>query len=133
MRTNGFRMFVMATALACTASVQAQTVEADPVALKAFAELIKSYRSHPALHVKSTVEVSIKQGDNASNGSKVECDSTFAPARVGVVKLRGYTCYLNEGKVTAVHEKTDHSYYVQEDDGSPYYALMSLFMDLPFP
>jgi len=126
-------MLVIAIAFVCTATVQAQTVEADPAALKAFGDLVKSYRSHPALHVKSTVEISIKQGDNASNGSKVECDSTVGPDRAGVVKLRGYTCYLNQGKVNAVHEKTDHSYYTQEDDGSPYYALMSLFMDLPFP
>jgi len=133
MRTCGFRMMVMGLAFALAPWVQAQTVEAEPAALKAFGELVKSYRERPASNVKSTVEVSIKQGDTASTGSTVECDSTFAPGRVAVVKLRGYSCFLNQGKLIAVHEKTEHSYFTQEDDGSPYYALMASFMDLPFP
>jgi thiol-disulfide isomerase/thioredoxin len=32
-----------------------------------------------------------------------------------------------------VHEKTDHSYFSMLDDGSPYYALLTQFLDLPFP
>ena len=35
----------------------------------------------------------------------------------GVVKLRGFTVYLSDGQVSAVHESTDHSYFGMADDG----------------
>jgi len=127
------RLIVLAVAIMCSHASIAQSVEADPAALKEFGELIKSYRKHPALRVKSTVEISVKEGEAEATGSKVECESTFAPGRVGVVTLQGYTCYLHDGKLVAVHKETDHSYFTQPDDGSPYYALMTSFIDLPFP
>jgi thiol-disulfide isomerase/thioredoxin len=133
-----------------------QRLPADPAALKAFTELIQSYRQRPALTVKSTVKIELKQGDitSSSGNSQVKAECTFgsppptpdnrapgpATHRPAIVKIRGFTCYIDppkekdgEGTITAIHEGNDQSYYSDTDSGSAYYKLVSEFFDLPFP
>src|SRR5262245_44382830 len=102
---------------------------ADPAALKAFEELVKSYRQQPALGVKTTIQIELKQGETKSKGSEVKAEFLFGPKRAAVVKLRGFTCYLSGeqenpdgqtvGTLTAVHDSTDHAYFSTSDDGDP--------------
>ena len=115
-------------------------IKPDAAALKAFTEIVQSYRSRPALTVKSTVKIELAEGAADARGSEVKGEFVFGPGRRAVVKLNGFTCYLNHddqnadsGTISAVHEKTDHSYFTTSDDGSPYYALLNAFKDLPFP
>src|SRR5262245_38728419 len=69
--------------------------QADPAALKAFEELVKSYRERPALGVKTAVQIELKQGETKSKGSEVKAEFLFGPKRAAVAKLRGFTCYLS--------------------------------------
>lgn len=117
--------------------------QADPAALKAFTEIVKSYRERPALEVKSTLKIEMAADQANRQSPDVKAEFTFGPNRKAVVKLRSFVVYLNNdhkngedqtaGTITAVHEKTDHSYFTESDDGSPYYALLNAFKDLPFP
>jgi len=124
--------------------------EANPAALKAFAEMVKAYRERPALTIKSTVKVSMSQGEVQANPSEVKGEFTFGSHRRAVIKLRGFTCYLNNngqnpsmpeqngdkpysGTISVIHEGTDQSFYSDSDEGSPYYALLNMFIDMPFP
>ncbi|MHC5022631.1 MAG: TlpA family protein disulfide reductase [Planctomycetota bacterium] len=126
---------LLATAAAAliTVPAPAQFHEFDAEALKAFDELVQAYRARPALIVKATVKVEIGEGEVTSKGPEVTAEFTLGRDRTGVVKLRGYTCYLSEGTVTATHEATEHSYFRMPDDDAPLYALMTGFVDLPFP
>ena len=118
-------------------------MQADPAALKAFTEIVKAYRERPALEVKSTLKIEMAADQTQRQSSEVNADFIFGPNRKAVVKLRGFVVYLNNdekpgdnpaaGTITAIHEKTDHSYFTGSDDGSPYYALLNAFKDLPFP
>ncbi|MEM7228522.1 MAG: TlpA disulfide reductase family protein [Planctomycetota bacterium] len=110
-----------------------QSHEADPAAMKAFQELIEAYRDQPGLTVKSTVALEIQEGDIISEGDVIEAEFMLGQERQGIVKLRGFECYLSDGTFAAIHEKTDHSYFSVPDDDSPYYTLMTAFVDLPFP
>src|SRR5262245_19731165 len=110
-----------------------QLPQADPAALKAFTELVQAYRARPALTVKTTLTIEMGQDQAAAKGSEVKGEFIFGPNRAAVLKLRGFTCYLKNGTLNAVHESTDHSYFSTTDEGSPYYTLMNLFVDIPFP
>jgi thiol-disulfide isomerase/thioredoxin len=110
-----------------------QAHEPAPEALEAFTELIQAYRKRPALDVETTIAIKLEQGGVEAQSREVEASFTLGRDRVGVGRVRGFTCYVSDGRVTAVHESTDHSYYSAPDEGSPYYALMNAFLDIPFP
>jgi thiol-disulfide isomerase/thioredoxin len=120
--------------LACTWSdAGGQAHEPDPEALRAFKDLVESYRQRPALEVETTIEIAIEQDGVESARPKVKAAFTLGRGRVGIVKLQGFTCYISGGKLAAVHESTDHSYFSAPDEGSPFYALMNAFVYVPFP
>jgi thiol-disulfide isomerase/thioredoxin len=124
----------MAILLAFPVVSVAQEVPAtDEAAMKAFTEMVKAYRSRPSLGVKTTLKLSGNSGATAAAGQEMKAEFLFGKNRNAVVKLRGFTCYLSKGTLTAVHEKTEHSYFTMPDDESPYYALMNVFVDIPFP
>ncbi len=110
-----------------------QMHEPDADAVRAFTELVDAYRGRPALKVHTTVTIKLSQVGVTSDSREVEADFVLGPAGTGIVELRGFTCFLGDGRLVAVHESTDDSYYAVPDDGSPYYALMSEFADIPFP
>jgi thiol-disulfide isomerase/thioredoxin len=110
---------------------QAPTPNAD--AEKAFETMVKAHRERPALTVKTKVKVELASG--GVTGTSTSEDATFilGPKRTGVVTIKGFTCYLADGKFVAVNEATAHSYFSEDDQGSPYYALLLAFIELPFP
>lgn len=137
MTSRNLRAILVASAagLMFTAPAPAQHQhESNPEALGAFEAVVKAYRDRPALTVKTTVVIELLEGDVTSRGSEVKAEFILAKGRVGVIKLRGFTCYLGGGTLTAVHETTEgHSYFSMSDGGDPYYALMTAFLDIPFP
>lgn len=129
-------MTAIATALLAPqapAQVEPPFHEFDPDATKAFEQMIEAHRALPGLTVRSTVTIEIMEGDIASNTSGVQAEFTLTSDKRGLVKLRGFHVHVAEGNVWATHEGNDEAYFTMGDDGSPYYALMAMFMDLPFP
>lgn len=126
----------------------AQSHEPNPEAMKAFGEMLKAWRAMPALGVKTTIKIEMMEGDVAASSEELKGEFLFGPNRSAVVKLRGFTCYLTPpppdakpepgmdfvpGTLAAIHEKDANDYFISPDDGSPYYALLSCFVDMPFP
>jgi thiol-disulfide isomerase/thioredoxin len=109
------------------------TFDADPAAVKAFKQLVTSYRNRPALTVKTTMKVELFQGDISSDTNEVQAQFTYSRGGAGIIKLRGFTCYVKDGVFWAVHEGTDHSYYTEEYEDNPYYTILFSFLDFPFP
>ena len=132
----------------CVLKAQAQSPEPNPEALKAFGDMVKAWRAFPALGVKTTVKIEMMDGDVAASSDEIKGEFLFGPRRSAVVKLRGFTCYMTPaaadakpepgmdsvpGSISAVHEGDSNSYFTSTDDGSPYYALLNCFVDMPFP
>ncbi len=128
--THLFAMLVICLGVVNAAG---QTGEADPAAARAFEEMIKSHRARAALTVKTKVNVELRADGASGRSSTEEAEFVLGPDRTGIVKFRGFTCYLSGGTFTAIHEGTEHSYFSTDDQGAPYYALLLAFVDLPFP
>ena len=127
---------VLAIASSAPAAI-AQSHEPDPEARKAFAQVVEAYRKRPGLAIKTTVSIELAKGEFNSKRPEVKAEFILGKGRqgkrIGVIKLRGFTCYLGQGKLAAIHESTDDAYYSTPDDDSPYYALMNAFVQIPFP
>jgi thiol-disulfide isomerase/thioredoxin len=118
----------------CTCTVaRGQAHEPDADAVKALKEIVTAYRARPALDVETTVKMEVRQGEAVSNTREVKAAFTFGQGRTGIVKIRGFTVYVADGRLTAVHESNDDAYFTTPDEGSPYYTLMNLFIEIPFP
>jgi thiol-disulfide isomerase/thioredoxin len=111
----------------------AQSPDPDANAMAAFKEMVDAYRARPALTVKATVKIGLKQGETVAREQEVSAEFILAPSKTGIVKLRGFTCYMANGELNAIHEKNDNAYFSTPDDGAPYYALLTNFIDMPFP
>ncbi|HRP61860.1 MAG TPA: TlpA disulfide reductase family protein [Phycisphaerales bacterium] len=115
----------------------AQFHEPDRDATRAFEAMVKAYRERQALGVKTEIEIEIMQGDISSQTSKIEAEFLLAPQgkgrREAAVKIKGFTVLVKNGAVFAVHDERSDAYFTASDEGSPYYALMFLFLDLPYP
>src|SRR5262245_6724199 len=123
----------------------AQSPEPDPAAVKAFQELIDAYRSKPGLSIKSTAKISLQDGGAESRDYEVSGEFGFGPHvsgtrdeanpqfPTGIVKAKGFTCTLSKGEINFVHDKNQELWFSMPDGGSAYYALLSAFVDLPFP
>ncbi len=131
--TMSARTVTLIGALFMTPCAAGQAHVADPGAARAFKALVDAYHRRPALGVQTVVKIELSQDGVTANSSEVEADFVLGPDRTGIVRMRGFTCYIADGRITAVHESTDHSYYTRPDDDSPYYTLMSEFVAIPFP
>lgn len=116
-----------------TAAAEAQSHEPDPEAVRAFETMIKAYRARPALTVKTGITITITEGEVERKGPQVNAELVFDNQRRGHFKLRGYECFISDGEITAIHGETDEGFFQIPDDDSPYYTLMNMFMDVPFP
>jgi peroxiredoxin len=131
-----WRVLLLVVLMFCP-STFAQDLQENPAAAKAFAEFLTAFRSHEAVAIKSVVRITTKRGDVEKKGPEVSATFRYgmgkdAPRRA-VIELRGFTCWSADGKLWAVHESNPHDYFVMDDDESPYYALLGVFVDLPFP
>lgn len=126
-------LFALALSMSMASLASAQQHEPDPKAVKAFESLIKAYRTRPALTVRTTVTVEIEQGGTSSQGQEVSAELTMTSDRKGIFKLRGFECHIQDGTVSAIHEETENAYFSMPYDDSPYYILMNMFLDIPFP
>lgn len=113
--------------------VSAQAREPDAAAAAAFERMVDAYRVRPGLTVRTTVSVATLEGNIEAQSDELTAEFTFGRGRAAVIKLRGFMVYLHDGRFTAVHEGTEGSYFSAPDEGSPYYALLTAFMDIPFP
>ena len=107
--------------------------EADPAAAKEFKQLVSSYRNRPALTVKTTMKLKLVEGELSSDVDEVKAEFTYSRGGSGILKLRGFTCYFQDGLFTAIHDETDESYYTEEYDDNPYWTFLLNFRDIPFP
>lgn len=111
----------------------AQFHDADPKAAAAFEEMINAYRQRPALSVATRVSVEVDDGRAEARSSEVTAEFVFGRDRRAVVTVRDMQSYLSNGTVTIVHQKNSDAYFSMRDEDSPYYVLLAMFMDLPFP
>ena len=123
----------MLTTFSICASSVAQSPEPDPAAMKAVEALVKAYRERPSLRVKEEVTVETGVEGQSGNAEPVSIEMLFAPGRKAVVRIRDYEIRVADGKVSVTHGSNPDTYVEVDDDGSPYYALLSGFIDLPFP
>lgn len=108
----------------------------DPEAERAFAEVIRANRARAPFSVEARVTVEAKGEGQAGRSEPVEAmlwfDPTSSPRRA-VLEMRGYKVFVHKGRVDVIHASNDRDYVSIEDDGSPYYTLLTSFIDLPFP
>jgi thiol-disulfide isomerase/thioredoxin len=107
--------------------------EPDPAARAAIEALMKAYRERPALRVEEEVTILAGRGEDAQESKPVKAEYFLAPGRAVLLRLRDYEMRLSGGKVYATHASNPDAYCEGSDDGSPYFALMNAFVDLPFP
>jgi len=132
------RLLLVAAVVAVVpvAPAAAQYHEPDPAASKAFADMVRAFRGYQNLRCTSTVTVAVHDGSAQGTAQPIEAELILGRvdnARRVVVRLRGFTCWIGDGSIAAVHESNPHAYYRASDGGAPYYALLSAFVDLPFP
>jgi len=131
---------IVLAALICFAAIgspaQAQyeePYEPDPDAVRAFADLLEAYRQRPALTVESTLRIELIEGGVTGKTEEVTAAFTYCRGGAGIVRIKGFTCHFGDGIFYAVHEATDHSYYQEEYEDSPYWVMLLRFMDIPYP
>ncbi len=127
-------------ALICVGSLavsgEAQQIEpyqADADAVTAFRDMLIAYRRRPALKVKSTLEIQLQEGGLEGTSSEVTAEFTYTRDGAGEVVINDFTCRFASGLFFAVHKDTDHSYYREEYEDTPYWLLLIGFQDLPYP
>ncbi len=106
---------------------------ADPAAEKVFKELLNSYRKQSAIIVKTKLKVQVIEGETKSEIQENEAEFTYTKGGLGTLKLDGLTCYFNKGVFSAIHKDTEESYYTEEYEDNPYWALFMNFRSLPYP
>ncbi len=104
----------------------------DPAAAKALQDIVDGYRARPAIKVTTTLTREIVEGDVSSQGEPVEARFSSSGA-LGVVQLRGFTCWVDGTTFSAVHESTGDAYYSEPYEDSPWWTFLINFQDIPFP
>ena len=112
---------------------QADASQPDPQAAAAFAQLVKDYRDHPFLRVKSTLKIELRQEDVVAESREVVAEFTYSRGGAGIVNINGFTCWFRDGVLWAIHEDTDDCYYRTNYEGAAYWVLWDIFRDLPYP
>jgi len=105
----------------------------DAKAAEAFEAMVKHYRELPGVEINCVMQIEMEQDGQTSKGEKVEARLVRSGDSTGTLELRGFTCTIKNKSLWMVHESTEHSYYVERFDDSPYWPLLMSFQDLPFP
>jgi len=122
--------------LACASTAGAQARPPDPAAQAAFRDFVRATRARKPFEAKTTLVVEAIEGEKSSKAAPIEATMRFDPTttpRRAVVELRGFQIFVRDGRIEVRHASNDREYVSIEDDGSPYYALLLEFMDLPYP
>ena len=137
MRFHASRLIiVVAAALAVVQTLAAQDDERyppDPKAAKAFEELVKHYREIPAVEINCKLTIAMEQEGAKAAGEEITGKVVRSADAAGLVELRGFTSTIVGDTIWIVHESTDHSYYTEKFEDSPYWLLLNRFLDLPLP
>ena len=115
------------------AAQDAAPPEPDPAAVKAMDAVMEAYRSAATVEVESTVKITLRQGEASANARERTARFTRVKDGPGVVEINGYRCHFENGRLSVTHEKNEDAYFSETYDGKPYWALLLLFQDLPFP
>ena len=136
MKRIGEYSSLVVVVLLCTLA-PASFAQDEPVpnedAAKAFDALRESYLARPALGIKSSLQIELKQGDQVSSTDEVIAEFTYVKDGPGLVRIKGYACRFEDGEFLAVHEETDDAFYRDTYEGSPYWMFLFGFQDLPYP
>jgi len=132
-----FTTLVLATSLLFAAGSATAQPEPDPGAARAFAELVKRHRAMPSVEIRSTLTISLKRGETASEGEEVKATFIRRKDGEGLIKVRDYTFHLQDGKIIATHASNEDEYFEIEDGdyvhGTLVYTCFQAFDRIPFP
>ena len=131
--TTGLGVLLVGVLTALSAPTSAQMRDADPEASKALGKIIEAYRAAPGIEVQTEMKVGVRQGDTEVFEPPLKARWIVTPSRQLRGEFGGYTIRTADGKLHAIHESRDGLYYRDEDGGSPYYAILQRFVDLPWP
>jgi thiol-disulfide isomerase/thioredoxin len=110
-----------------------ERLEPDAKAAEAFEAMVKHYRDLAGVEVKGTMQIEMEQDGTTATGEEIEARIVRVGKGAGLIELRGFTSTFKDSAVWIVHESTDHSYYTESFEDSPYWLLFNRFQDLPFP
>lgn len=124
-------------ALAAAATlVQADPPAADPIASRSLRALVQGLREQPGLSVTSTMKIELIDAASGqkSEGEEVKAEFVYRKDGAGAVQIRDMHCIFVDGVFNATHaSSSDKSYYTVKIDDVPYWTLLDVFRDLPYP
>ncbi len=112
--------------------VEAIPTEPDPAANAAIAALVKAYRERPSLRVREEVSVVTGLDGQEATAAPVKAEFLFGGGHKAVIRMRGFDLRFSDGKVWAIHESNPDTYLDSGDEDSPYWTVVSAFIDVPF-
>lgn len=112
--------------------VETIPTEPDPAANAAIATLVKAYRERPSLRVREEVSVVTGLDGQEGTATPVKAEFLFGGGHKAVIRMRGFDLRFSEGKVWAIHESNPDTYLESGDEDSPYWTVVSAFIDVPF-
>jgi thiol-disulfide isomerase/thioredoxin len=114
------------------APAEAIPTEPNAEATAAIAALVKAYRERPSLRVREEVTVVAGQAGMEGDAPPVKAEMLFGTGKRCVVTMRGYELRFSDGKVWATHESNPETFLEAGDADSPYWTIVTSFMDAPF-
>ncbi len=132
-RTISWAMICISAFAGLARAQFAEPFEPNPEAVKALQRVVKVYRDRAGLKVKSRLEIKIVEDELTSGGHEVKAEFIYDRGGAGVVKIKDFTCHFADDVFYAVHDKTDHSFYREEYEDSPYWLMLIGFQDIPYP
>ncbi len=114
------------------APAEAIPTEPNAEATAALTALVKAYRERPSLRVREEVTVVTGQAGMEGDAPPVKAEMLFGSAKRCVITMRGYELRFSDGKVWATHESNPETFLEAGDADSPYWTIVTSFMDVPF-
>lgn len=118
------------------ASALAQQKAPDPEAQRAFEQLVQATRARKPFETKTSLVVEAIEGEQSKAAPAVEALLRFDPRSKpprAAVQVSGFDVIVAGGMLQVTHASNEREYVSVDDDGSPYYALLVAFVDLPYP
>lgn len=134
------RALLLAWAMTLAAAVGARADRPDPLPAAADAYTAMRRALHTGGPVRAEVElrVGVAEGDLESRSVPTRAEFVWlgrdAEGRpTGVVRLGMHRCLLADGRIRVEHVENPDAYLEQDAAGGPYWALLDVFRDLPWP